>query len=156
MAGPLLIAVEDDRDRLRLVRQELVNRYGRDYRVVCVSTAAEGLRLLDAAGAAGGEVALLLASLWLPGETWLDLFAQSRARHLDARCVALVTPQVDAVLAQDRVFEAAGSGLIDDWISPPWQPGDEHLHQGISNFLYQWWQAHRPSHLGGIRIVGER
>lgn len=41
------------------------------------------------------------------------------------------------------------------WIAAPWQPGDEHLHQGISNFLYQWWQAHRPG-LGRIRIVDQR
>lgn len=67
MARPLLLAVEDDQEQLRLMRQELVNRYGQTYRVVCVATAPEGLRLLDDAAVTGREVALLLANLRLPG-----------------------------------------------------------------------------------------
>ena len=59
MARPLVLVVEDDPDRLRLVRRELVRRYQRDYQVVCVSTAPEGLRLLDDAALSDRPVALV-------------------------------------------------------------------------------------------------
>jgi hypothetical protein len=55
----LVLAVEDDLERLRLVRRELVKRYSADYRVVCVSTASEGLRILDDAAVTGREAALI-------------------------------------------------------------------------------------------------
>src|SRR5215213_8852754 len=35
MALPLLLGVEDDLEQLRLTRQELTRRYGKDYQVVC-------------------------------------------------------------------------------------------------------------------------
>lgn len=156
MARPLLLAVEDDQEQLRLMRQELVNRYGQTYRVVCVATAPEGLRLLDDAAVTGREVALLLANLRLPGEAGPNLFAEARARHLEAKCVALINWRSQAPVGfQRELYKVAGAGLIDDWIVEPWSPGDEHFHQGIGNFLYQWWQAHRPG-LGWIRIVGEK
>ena len=87
MGPPLLLGVEDDPEQLRLVRRELERRYGTDYHVVCVSTAQEGLRHLEGAAAAGREVALLLANLWLPRQEGLNFFAQARARHPEARCV---------------------------------------------------------------------
>lgn len=157
MGRPLLLAVEDDPEHLRLVKQELVKRYGNDYLVACVSTAPEALRSLDDAAATGREIALVLGSLWLPDNAGLDLFAEVRARNLDGMRVALASwrRQVDPRLAQEQLYRAAGAGLIDDWIAVPWQPADEHFHQGISNFLYRWWQSHRPG-FGQIRIVGER
>src|SRR5829696_10030771 len=115
MARPLLLAVDNDLERLKLVRQELVNRYRRDYRVVCVSTASEGLRLLDDTARTGGEVALVLADLWLPEEAGPRLFAQARAGHPYAKRVALGgwRRRVNQLLAQEQLFRAAGAGLID-------------------------------------------
>ena len=114
---------------------------------------------MEGAAAAGREVALLLANLWLPRQEGLNFFAQARARLPDARCVALINWRGQAADGQqDRaaeLYKAAAAGLIDDWIVEPWSPADEHFHQGIGNFLFQWWQGHRPS-LGWIRIVGER
>ena|SRR5829696_7313788 len=157
MARPLLLAVDNDLERLKLVRQELVNRYRRDYRVVCVSTASEGLRLLDDTARTGGEVALVLADLWLPEEAGPRLFAQARAGHPYAKRVALGgwRRRVNQLLAQEQLFRAAGAGLIDDWIAAPWRPGDEHFHQAISNFLYQWWERYGPG-AAFTQIIGER
>jgi thioredoxin reductase (NADPH) len=155
MARPLLLAVDDDAEHLRLIRQELENRYGRDYRIVCVSTAPEVLRLLDEA--ASGEVALLLVDLWLPEDSGPKLFAEARARQPDAKRLALGSfrRRIDSVLAQEQLFSAASAGLIDDWVAPPLQPGDEHFHVGITNLLYQWWQSHGRG-LQLVRIVGEK
>ena len=157
MARPLLIAVDDDPEHLRLIRQELVKRYAEDYRVLCLSTAAEGLRLLDEAAVSSAEVALLLADLWLAEGSGPKLFTVARSRHPDAKRLALGSfrRRVDSVLAQEQLFKAASAGLIDDWIAPPLQPGDEHFHQGVTNLLYQWWQSHGPGH-SLIRIVGEK
>ena len=157
MARPLLLAVDDDAEQLRLIRQELVKRYAKDYRVLCVSTAAEALRLLEEAAVSSGEVALLLADLWLPEESGPKLFREARARHPHAKRLALGSfrRRVDSMLAQEQLFRAASAGLIDDWIAPPLQPGDEHFHLGITSLLYQWWQSRGPG-LRLIRIVGEK
>jgi len=157
MSGPLLLAVDDDPEHLRLIQQELVKRYAADYRVLCVSTAAEALQLLEEAAVSSGEVALLLADLWLAEELGPMLFTEAQARHPHAKRLALGSfrRRVDSVLAQEQLFKAASAGLIDDWIAPPLQPGDEHFHQGITNLLYQWWQSHGPG-LRLIRIVGEK
>src|SRR5215211_9326541 len=137
MARPLLLAVDDDAEQLRLIRQELVKRYAKDYRVLCVSTAAEALRLLEEAAVSSGEVALLLADLWLPEESGPKLFREARARHPHAKRLALGSfrRRVDSMLAQEQLFRAASAGLIDDWIAPPLQPGDEHFHLGITSLL---------------------
>ena len=154
MARPLLLAVEDDPEQLSLMRRELANRYGKAYRVASVATAREGLRLLADAAATGREVALVLANMHLSGEAGPNFFAEARALHLEARCVALINWRGQAEGFQGELYKAAAARLIDDWIVEPWSVGDEHFHQAIGNFLYQWWRDHRPD-LGWIRIVGE-
>jgi thioredoxin reductase (NADPH) len=42
-----------------------------------------------------------------------------------------------------------------DWIPKPWQPGDEHFHQAIGQWLYEWAVPRRPRFVAA-RIVGER
>jgi len=157
MVRALLLAVDDDPEHLRLIRQELVKRYAADYLVLCVPTAAEALRLLEKAAVSSGEVALLLADMWLPEDLGPKLFMEARARHPHAKRLALGSfrRRVDSVLAQEQLFRAASAGLVDDWIARPLQPGDEHFHQGITNLLYQWWQSHGPG-LRLIRIIGEK
>ncbi len=55
---PVLLAVDEDPDALSDVKRELVDRYSRSYRVVCVSSAEEALAELEALKGAGEDVAL--------------------------------------------------------------------------------------------------
>src|SRR4051812_35479315 len=59
---PLLIVVDDDRDALRGVEEQLVQRYSHDYRVECLDDLDEALRRLAGLARSSEDVALVLAS----------------------------------------------------------------------------------------------
>jgi thioredoxin reductase (NADPH) len=44
--------------------------------------------------------------------------------------------------AAEVILQAVVLGQVDDSTAKPWGPGDDHFHQAISAFLYQW--ARRP------------
>ena len=89
---PVLLAVDEDPQSLSAVERELVDRYARSYRVVCVSSAEEAMAELEALAAAGEDVALVLAAQWLSGTTGSELLGRVR----DA-------PPARAARAADRV-----------------------------------------------------
>jgi thioredoxin reductase (NADPH) len=61
MALAVLLAVDEDPDLLAEVEAQLVQRYGRDYRVECLRDPDEALRTLTELRDAGADVALVLA-----------------------------------------------------------------------------------------------
>ena len=108
MARPLVLVVDDDVERLGLVRRELLRRYQRDYKVVCVSTTSEALRLLDEAASADRQVALVLANLPAQGGVERSFFEQARNEARGAKWVALL----NWGRAGKAVLEATRSGLV--------------------------------------------
>ena len=153
MASPVILAVDDDADLLGAVERELRKRYAVDYQVVCAASAAVALRILEQVGASGGQVALVLADLWMPQLTGPELLSRAHRLHPSARRVVLVDWADRS--AGEPLRLAATLGQIDDVLAKPWAVGDEHFHQGISNFLYEWARRHRPG-FDMLRVVGQR
>jgi thioredoxin reductase (NADPH) len=153
MAGPMLMAVDDDPGMLGRIERELRRRYGADYEVVCASSASAGLAALERIRAAGGEVAVVLADVWLPEMTGVDFLTRAHLLHPSARRVLLASwgDRSQAPL----LLRGAALGQVDDWLAKPWQPADEHFHQGVSAFLYEWARRHRPG-FEAIRVVGQQ
>ncbi|MGY1688112.1 FAD-dependent oxidoreductase [Geodermatophilus sp. SYSU D00867] len=151
MDRPVLMAVDDDPAALRPVQEELTKRYGTDYDVRCLTSAEEALGDLARVRAAGGEVALVLADQWMPGMTGVEFLDRVRALHPEARRSVLITwhDRSTAPVLPVSVLRQI------DWVTKPWQPGDEHFHQAIGQFLYQWALPNRPRFLAA-RVVGER
>ncbi len=152
MSRPLLVAVEDDAQRLPLLERELRNRYSVDYEVICLRTPEDALRALDEARTAGREVALVLADARVLAPSGTCLLQEAKALQPSAMSVALLRWN-DPDSAGPRLFRLYSQGHLDDWITEPWTAGDEHFHQGISAFLYQWARRHRPGP-EGIQILG--
>ena len=152
MSRPLLVAVEDDAERFPLLERELRNRYSVDYEVRCLRTPEDALRALNDARTTGREVALVLADarLLAPGGT--PLLQEAKGLQPSAMSVALLRWN-DPDSAGSRLFRLYSQGHLDDWITEPWAVGDEHFHQGISAFLYQWARRHRPGP-EGTQVVG--
>ncbi len=67
MSQPVLFAVDNDEGSLRAIERELVDRYARSYRIVCVGSATEAEAELARLAAAGEDVALVLAGEMLDG-----------------------------------------------------------------------------------------
>jgi len=151
---PLLIAVEPNRDRLDEVAGQLVQRYGRDYRVESLSEADDALQALAELAEADVEVALVLVGSAL-GETasgWV--LDRARQLHPHAKRALLVPfgawgdPSTAGAI---RALTALGR--IDHYVLSPRGSPDEVFHESISSFLLEW-ARDRPSVPQTVHIVG--
>ena len=85
MDRAVLIAVDGDAAGLRDVETELLARYGRDYDVVCLGSAAQARRRLEELAEEGTPVALVLAAPVLAGGTGEALLTNARRLHPHAK-----------------------------------------------------------------------
>jgi thioredoxin reductase (NADPH) len=153
MLRPVLLAVDDEPAALSTIEGELRKRYGADYEVICEGSAAAALGALEQVRSRGGKVALVLADLWMPDMTGIELL--TKAHRLDpAAKRALVTGWGDLQVG-GRLVRAAVLGQVDDWGLKPWQPGDEGFHQLVAGLLYEWAQLQRPG-FQAVQVVGEQ
>jgi thioredoxin reductase (NADPH) len=152
---PVLLAVDEDEQSLRDVERELVDRYARSYRVVCVSSAPEALAELEALAAAGEDVALVLSAPWLSGTTGSELLAGVRTLHPHAQRGLLIEWGTwGDGRTGEAIFEAMARRQIEYYVIRPSQSPDELFHQSVSTFLLEWAHARRISpHT--VHVVGE-
>ena len=85
MAGPTLVAVDEDPELLGDVERELRDRYARHYDVVCLQDPEEALTRLGQLAAEGEEVALILTSQLDSGMTAGELMDGARRLHPDSK-----------------------------------------------------------------------
>lgn len=131
MAGPVILAVDEDPDALRDLDQELNDRYARHYRVRTMGSALAALEWRAELSAAGEEVALILAGQGLPGMTGSDLpldihrdqqgfiltgtdLPDNRSWPLERRPFLLET-SMPAVFGAGDVRHGSGSGSPRRW-----------------------------------------
>jgi thioredoxin reductase (NADPH) len=152
---PVLVAVDEDADALRAVERELIDRYARSYRVVCVRSAEEGLAQLDVLRAAGDEVALVLAAQWLSGTTGSELLGKVRTLHAHAQRGLLIDwGSWGDGRTGEAIFQAMARRQIDYYVIRPSRSPDELFHQSVSTFLLEWASARRVSpHT--VHVVGD-
>ncbi len=155
MAVPVLFAVDDDAHSLNAIERELVDRYSRSYRVVCVSSAEEASAELEALAAASEDVALVLAAQWLSQTTGSELLSKVRALHPHAQRGLLIDWGTwGDGRTGEAIFEAMARRQIEYYVIRPSRTPDELFHQSISTFLLEWAHARRVSpHT--VHIVGE-
>ena len=82
---PVLLAVDDDVEALRRISEQLNLRYGTDYRVLCEKSPARAREQLGQMRAQDAQVALVLASQWMEGDTGADLLAYVKHVHPRAK-----------------------------------------------------------------------
>jgi thioredoxin reductase (NADPH) len=153
MVRPVLLAVDDEPAARSSIEAELRKRYEADYEVICEGSGAAALGALEQVKARGGKVALVLADLWMPDMTGIELL--TRVHALDPAAKRAVLTGWGDRLVGDRLVRAAVLGQVDDWGLKPWQPGDEGFHQLVVGLLYEWAQLHRPG-FQAVQVVGEQ
>jgi thioredoxin reductase (NADPH) len=138
---PLIFAVEPDPDALARITGEL-QRYQRDYRVVCGPSTAAALEQLESLRSGGVRVAVVLAARGddeLRGE---ELLGRVSGLHPHAKR-GLLIPW--GGWADDETAEAIRgamtSGHIDYYVLKPWTTPDELFHRTVSEFLQEWRRA---------------
>ncbi|HEX5880400.1 MAG TPA: response regulator, partial [Actinomycetota bacterium] len=78
MLRPVLLAVDDEPAARSSIETELRKRYGADYEVICEGSGAAALGVLERVKARGGQVALVLADLWMPDMSGIELLTKVR------------------------------------------------------------------------------
>jgi thioredoxin reductase (NADPH) len=143
---PVLVAIDEDESGLRSVESELVGRYARSYRVICLSSGQEAMAELQALGEAGEDVALVLAAQPLAGTSGAELLGKVRDIHPHAQRGLLIEwgSWGDGRTAGE-IFQAMARRQIEYYAITPSQSPDELFHQSVSTFLLEWAHARRIS-----------
>ena len=155
MSSAVIVAVDQDPDALGDVERTLLDRYARDYRVICVRSSREALAHLESLAAANDQVALVLAAQRLSDMMGTDLLREVRRLHSHAKRAVLVPWQGlwDSGTGE-AIYAAIAHGHIDHYVIKPSAPPDELFHQAISSFLLEWAETMRTApHT--IHVVGE-
>jgi thioredoxin reductase (NADPH) len=135
----VLLAVDDDKDQLARVAEELRRRYGSDYRVICESSSEAALSTLEAMQAAGDDVAVVLADQWMDGLTGSELMARTRVLHPRAKRALLIEWGAwGHRRTAEAILRAMALGHIDYYVLKPWRTPDEFFHRTITEFIHEW------------------
>jgi thioredoxin reductase (NADPH) len=138
---PLILAVEDDAPALERITREL-QRYERDYHVVCVPSPEAALAHLEELREERRRVAVVLAARGsgsMPGEALLE---QVTHLHPHAKRGLLIPwgGWGDDETAE-AIRRAMTFGHIDYYVLKPWTSPDELFHRLVSEFLQEWRRA---------------
>ena len=138
---PFILAVEPDSEALERITAEL-QRYERDYRVVCVPSTGAALGQLEALRGSGGRVAVVLAARGEDALTGEELLGRVTHLHPHARRALLIPwgGWADEETA-DAIRRAMTFGHIDYYVLKPWTRPDELFHRVVSEFLQEWRRA---------------
>ena len=155
MAGPVLLAVEDDAETLREIERELLDRYARHYRVRCLQSPTEAQAWLAELASAGESVALILAGQQLSGMAGSELLDQARHLHPHAKRALVIEWGTFGLPEIGRdIFDSIAHGRIDHYVLRPSPAPDELFHNTISGLLLEWAEAGR-SFPFTVHVVGE-
>jgi len=152
MGSPVILAVDPDPAALGDVERELLDRYARHYRVVCVGSPDAARGQLAELEASGEPLALVLAGHGVTNGTFLG---EVRRAHPHAKRAMLVGwGDWGYREAGDAILEAIEQGRIDHYVVRPAAPPDEQFHQAVSTFLLEWAEERRTAPYA-IHVVGE-
>lgn len=137
-ARPLLFAVDESPRAIQRITSEL-QRYARDYRVVCGPSTEAALRQLERLREDGEHVALVLAargSGTLAGEELLRRVHE--LYPLAKRGLLIEWGEWNDPGTAGAIRSAMACGYIDYYVLKPWAEPDELFHRMVSEFLFEW------------------
>ena len=141
---PLILAVDEDAEALERITSEL-QRYARDYRVVCGPSSEAALRQLESLRERDAAVAIVLAARGTQELKGEELLARVHDLHPHAKRALLIPwgGWADEETA-DAIRTAMALGHIDYYALKPWSTPDELFHRLVSEFLQEWRRQNAP------------
>ncbi len=153
--NPLILAVDADGDSRARITNEL-QRYARDYTVVCGAAPRAALTSLESLREEGVPVALVLAAQDLPELAGSEFLARVHAIHPHAKRALLIAwgGWGDEETAE-AIRHAMAFGHIDYYVLRPTKPPDELFHRIVSEFLHEWTRANLAGGRREIALVAD-
>jgi thioredoxin reductase (NADPH) len=141
---PLILAVDEDAEALHRITAEL-QRYERDYRVICGPSTEDALRQLEALRDDDVAVAIVLAARGTQRLRGEELLERVHDLHPHAKRALLIPwgGWADQETA-DAIRTAMALGHIDYYALKPWSTPDELFHRLVSEFLHEWRRQNAP------------
>ena len=149
-AKPMILAVDDDADVLRLIKSDLRKQYGHDYRVLSADGGQAALDALLELQKRGEPVALLVVDQRMPGMGGVDFLEQ--AIKLFPTCKRIL---LTAYADTEAAIKAINKVKTDYYLLKPWDPPEEQLYPVLTDLLDDWKAGYRPP-FGGIQVIGNR
>ncbi len=91
MAGPVILAVDDEPQVLNAVERDLRQHYGRDFRVIKAGSGKEALDAVEGLKQRGDPVALFLVDQRMPNMSGKEYLTKARQHYPESRKL-LLTP----------------------------------------------------------------
>lgn len=159
MNAPVLLLVDgDDSARLR-IEAALNRRFASDYEIRTVRNADDALRVLKQLKDDGRDVALVAASLDLPGIDGVEFLAHAHALHRKTTRLLLVATDEFHTRVPFSTLpilrRATALGLIDLWVVKEWVTPEEWFYPEVQEALTAWTVANKR-HFAVYRFVGDR
>ena len=134
MSHPVLFVIDDDAGVVRALRDDLIRRFGEDFRVIGASSAAAGLATLRELADEHVTVAVLIPDHEMREMPGVDFLARAHDMHPRAKRVLLVERDYSV---HSPVIQAMTLGQADYHISKPWML-EQDLYRGVGEFLAAW------------------
>ena len=131
MLKPIILAVETDQSVAEALERDLPRRYSADYDIVVERSPTTGLDRLRERYSQGGEVALLLAGLWMAEMGGIEFLVQAHALAPDAKRLLLIAFADPA--ANEVAADATALGQFDSFVTKPWASPEEWLYPETSS-----------------------
>ena len=141
---PLILAIDEDSEALERITREL-QRYARDYEVVCGPSTEAALSQLQRLHGSGESVAIVLAARGSGSLRGEELLRQVHDLHPHAKRALLIPwgGWADDETA-DAIRNAMALGHIDYYAIKPFGSPDEIFHRLISELLQEWRRQNAP------------
>lgn len=148
MSLPIIFAIDDDRQVLNAITQDLKTYYRKSYRILSTLSATEALQSLIALKNRNETVALFISDQRMPEMEGVDFLQQAIAIYPAAKRV-LLTAYSDTSAAIKAINELR----LDYYLMKPWDPPEEKLYPVINDLLDDWQNSYRPE-FQGIKVLG--
>jgi thioredoxin reductase (NADPH) len=141
---PLILAVDEDREALERITSEL-QRYARDYNVICGPSTEAALTQLEKLHDLGEAVAVVLAARGTGALKGEHLLERVHDLHPHAKRALLIPwgGWADEETAE-AIRNAMAMGYIDYYAIKPFSSPDEIFHRLVSEFLQEWRRQNAP------------
>lgn len=148
MNRPIIFCIDDDPQVLRAITRDLKSQYGKEYKIISTTSAAEALESVTDLKNSSDHIALFVCDQRMPEIEGVDFLQKAVKIYPEAKRV-LLTAYADT----EAAIKAINDVKLDYYLTKPWDPPEEKLYPVINDLLSDWQSDYTPD-FKGIRLIG--